>query len=680
MKKFYYILLLFCSISYSLNAQISKPLGGRPAIDTTKTANKGNFGKFDFDKSDKKDNTDSTANEKNIYGFLGIENQQKKAIAWTMDKYTYDLVIAKAIDTSLYLNHLYIPGQDNLVTQTYLGNLGSPIETDDFFSRNHFAPFLFSRYYTPYLHETFSHKQYNVRTPLTRLYYENGGKRKSAEQILRVLHTQNVNRFFNVGIEYDYYNTKGIYDNQLTKNNAFSAFASYYRNKFSAQATFSYFYIRNQENGGVTNDSFIADTVLEPELVPFTLQNSSTEFRQRSFASVVSYDILSFNKKKILEDGKDTLITLPLLTAKYLFDASRFTRVYSDVDDTTSFYKNYYISDENTHDSVYRVDYTNTLLFEVPQIAKYPGIPGLRFWASNSAGNYWYFNQGDYIYDRKNKSLTTNNIGIGVYSHSDYLSYAGAARLYLSGYRSSDKEMRGSLLISPWKSTDLPYIKGEVILVDREPDIFIKNYFSNNFMWSNNFEKEKWLMMKGTFGADKINLSIGYNVAYISNYIYFNLEGVPAQASDLTVTSAYVKKTFRLGGLSITGKVLWQAYTNDNVISLPKFSGFGAIYYEYPLVKNVLTGQLGISAFYRTKFYADAYNPATGQYYQQRDKKIGNYPFVDIFANFRWKRTILFVKYEHANQGMPNNEFFTALHYPANQKVLKFGVSWMFYD
>ena len=120
--------------------------------------------------------------------------------------------------------------------------------------------------------------------------------------------------------------------------------------------------------------------------------------------------------------------------------------------------------------------------------------------------------------------------------------------------------------------------------------------------------------------------------------------------------------------------------SNTDALSLPAFSVFSSLYYEHDLVKNVLKGQFGVSGFFRTKFYADAYIPAIGQFVNQREKKIGDYPFADVFINLKWKRALLFFKYDHVNQGTPNNEYFTALHYPANRRVFKFGLSWIFYN
>jgi hypothetical protein len=640
---------------------------------------KGNFSKFNFE-NELNSKVDSAVVYPNIYDVLGVNDSKVTALAWEMDKNTFDLTAQPVVDTSLFLNHLIIPGQNMLFTQTYLGNMGSPIQSDHFFERSTEIPFLFSKNYQLYQHEILSHKQYNVRRPHTRLFYSTGGKRREAEQILRVLHTQNVNRYINFGVEYDYFSTKGIYENQLTRDNVVSVFASYYRKKLSAQATFGYTYIRNKENGGLVDDKFIADTVLEPSLVPFRLKNAFSEVRQRSFAAVVGYDILTVNRKIKNEAGNDTLVERPLLTSKLVIDANRYTRVYSDSEKDSTYYSNFFISTVGTHDSVYMVTYTTTLLAELTQLARFPGVPGLRFWISNTTGSYYFYKPQDFIYNRGNEKLTTNHLGVGVFSRSPYLSYSGALRFYVNGYRSNEKVLNGGITISPWKSTEMPFVRGSVTFQDRQPDIFVKDYFSNHFAWSNNFGREKWISVSGVLGAERYKFEIGYNVAHVVNYIYFDTTGRPAQASDVTVTSAYAQKVFKVGGLYMVGKILWQANTNSEVLSLPSFSGFGSVYYEYPLVKNVLTGQLGLSVFYRTKFYADSYNPSTGLFINQREKKIGNYPFADVFANFKWKRANIFLKYEHVNQGLFSNDYFTALHYPANRRIFKFGVSWMFYD
>jgi len=615
--------------------------------------------------------------DKTILDILDNVDTLNRIVAWRLNPLYYSLEATEGVDTSLNFPHLIIPTQKRLETLTSLGNLGSPLQSDNFFNRNRAYDFLFSRFYLDYVDGTTEHKQYHVKKPLTLITYSMGGKTSESEQIMRVVHSQNVNKYLNFGLTYDRYGTKGMYKRQQTKDNFFSFFASYFKNNFSAQGTLTYNRLRNQENGGVENDFYVQDTTLENTLIPVKLYGASSEIKQKSFSGIVGYNIINRWVKELDKKGNPILIKKPVVSIKAVFEATKNTRTYSDT--TTSYYKNYYINKGNTYDSAMIVTYESTVLGEINQLAKFPGLPGLRFWITNTRGKYYYFRPTDFIFKRNDDKIETNHVGIGVYSYSSYLSYSGSLRMYLNGYRSADKELYGQMVISPWKSVEYPYVKAKIEITDKEPDLFIKNYFSNHFKWNNSFEKEKYFLLSGSIGADKWKFEAGYNVVRINNYIYFDTTGVPAQTSGLTVTSAYIKKDLKLGGFHFVNKILWQAYDNKDVISLPTFSVFSSLFFEFPLVKDVLFARLGANIFIRSKFYADTYSPATGQFYNQREKQIG-YPVVDVFADLKWKRAVIFFKADHINQGVPSSEYYSALHYPLNRFIFKIGVSWIFYD
>jgi hypothetical protein len=622
----------------------------------------------------------SKISSKTILDVLDGIDSTKNIISWKLTPKTFDLEVTEGVDTSLYFPHLIIPNQKRLESITSLGNMGAPIQADHFFNRNKDYSFLFSRNYIDYKLGVSDHKHYKVKKPLTLISYSMGGGTSKAEQTLRVLHTQNVNKYFNVGLTYDYFGTKGMYKYQLTKDNLFTFFTSYYRDKFSFQGTFSYSRLRNQENGGLLDDKYIQDTTIESTLVPFKLKGASNDLRQRSISGIVGYAIINRWVKSKDKDGNQILVKKPVFSIKAMFETNKNSKVYVDSDADTSYYTNFYVNKGATRDSTMLLTYESTILGEIDQIAKFPGLPGLRFWITNTRGKYYYYKPGDFIFSRSDSKLETNHFGVGVYSYSPYLSYSGSLRMYVNGYRSEDKELYGQLVISPWKSVEYPYIKARIEISDKEPDLFMKNYFSNHFKWDNNFVKEKWFLLGGSIGADKWKFEAGYNLARINNYVYFDTTGVPQQASGVTITSAFVQKEFKLGGIRFTNRVVWQANTNKDVLSLPTFMVFSAISYEYELVKNVLVGRIGANVFFRTKFYADAYSPSTGQFYNQNEKLIGNYPIVDAFIDLKWKRAVIFFKLDHINQGIPNNEYYSTIHYPLNPMVLKIGVSWIFYD
>lgn len=662
-----------------VNTGINNNMGSAFASDSTKI-NRGKDNFKDFGSSDNKSKNDTIQNY-SILDLLGIIDKSRSSYSWFLNKNTYNLEEKPYFDTILFQPHLICPYQKDLIPFNGLGNLGAPVQSVSFFNRDFEQSFLFSKNYKVYQKETLSRVHFNVKSPHTILKYSSGGKSNEAELSLGVMHTQNVNPYLNFGLEFNYYNSKGMYLDQLTRDNDFSAFASYYKNRLFAQFTVNTSRIRNQENGGVKDEHYITDTVMESRLVPMMLEGATSEVKRRSFSLLAGYNIVEKKSRFKNLKNEDSIIVRPIITSKLIFEFDKNTRKYSDNENDSSFYGNFYIYPTATNDSVMLATYSTTALVEINQIAKYPGVPGLRAWLTNTSGKYSMFEMDNYLFQHKDKHITTNHLGLGVYSKSAYLNYSGALRLYLNGYRASDKEIFGEISLLPWKSKDLPYVNGYVSITDLEPDIFIKNYYSNHYRWKTNFSKQQTFRIGAELGADKWRTWVGYNMARLTNYIYFNEDGMPAQAADgVTVTSASIRNYLRVGWFWWLNNLIWQNSSNEDVLSLPKISLYSSVYVQHYIVKDVLTVQFGISAFFNSAYYADGYIPATGQFYSQRKSLIGDYPLADVFLNMKWKQAILFLKYEHINKGYPNNEFFVGYRYPANQQAFKFGLSWMFYN
>ena len=113
-------------------------------------------------------------------------------------------------------------------------------------------------------------------------------------------------------------------------------------------------------------------------------------------------------------------------------------------------------------------------------------------------------------------------------------------------------------------------------------------------------------------------------------------------------------------------------------------------------IARVLKCDLGADARFFTKYYAPDYCPALGQFAVQEDVslasdessedavsrmvKTGNYPIVNVYANFHLKRTRFFVMMSHVNAGTGKKNYFLTPHYPLNGRVLRLGISWNFFN
>ncbi len=153
------------------------------------------------------------------------------------------------------------------------------------------------------------------------------------------------------------------------------------------------------------------------------------------------------------------------------------------------------------------------------------------------------------------------------------------------------------------------------------------------------------------------------------------LKAIPTQSNAfIKLLEIRLFRHFSLGNFNKHNTVLYQLSSHSNIVPLPEWSIYSSFYYENTLYK-VLFFQLRFDLRFNSKWYAPAYMSATGQFYAQDIRKVGDYPFVDVFLNMQLKRARIFIKIDHINEGIPNNDFFHTISYPANPREIRFGIS-----
>ena len=215
---------------------------------------------------------------------------------------------------------------------------------------------------------------------------------------------------------------------------------------------------------------------------------------------------------------------------------------------------------------------------------------------------------------------------------------------------------------------------------NQHPDYFLDNYVSNHFIWGNHFRNEYKTLVRGNLTIPALGFEAHVGVENLSNLIYFNTAALPDQYSgNVQVLSLNLKQHLGAGILNWDNDVVYQLSSNQNVLPLPDLSVLSDLYLKFTLSK-VLHSHLGIDCRYNTAYYAQAYMPATGLFYNQKELKIGNYPFMNAYANFHLKRMRFFIMYSHLSRFFVQPNYFSAPHYPLNPAIVKVGLSWNFYD
>ena len=214
-----------------------------------------------------------------LYRKVFIDKDSLRIHKWRYNPNTYDFDMS-TYDSSLYMLNLHRPANYEGRVTSYLHQLGTAVNSHEFFAPNEPTRFLFLQSFTPYMHQAETEEFYNVKKPFTLFGYDGGMK---DEQIVHLLHTQNVTRGLNLFFKYDSYGGDGEFVEQKTKNNAGSLGASFIQGRLATHAAWTFTRINVEENGGVTDDYFITDSVMNPKEIAVRLTDAKTYIKDRQW-------------------------------------------------------------------------------------------------------------------------------------------------------------------------------------------------------------------------------------------------------------------------------------------------------------------------------------------------------------------------------------------------------------
>jgi Putative porin len=234
-----------------------------------------------------------------IAAFSQIDSlENKKLYSWQLNQYDFSKEYVE-IDTSLRSFQNYNVLLEKTILPNNLGNLGSAVQSRIYFDREKYrSEFLFSEPYGIYFKLPSNQNYYNTKRQFTVLNYSNAGPKEESEQVLGVLHTQNVNENFNFGLDYDMISSDGRYQNQQVRQNKINLFSSYTNKRYQIHTSFNLNRQKAQENGGIDSLSYLGSSVYsDRKNIPVKLNEASTQIYNTNFYLVQEYNI----RKKVQE-------------------------------------------------------------------------------------------------------------------------------------------------------------------------------------------------------------------------------------------------------------------------------------------------------------------------------------------------------------------------------------------
>ena len=172
--------------------------------------------------------------------------------------------------------------------------------------------------------------------------------------------------------------------------------------------------------------------------------------------------------------------------------------------------------------------------------------------------------------------------------------------------------------------------------------------------------------------------------SYSSDDVYLPLHSVQVKQSNknIQLLSATICQDFRWGILNWENEFTYQVSSNKQALPVPLFNAYSNLYLKFAIAK-VLHTEIGADVRYFTKYDAPTYSPIIGQFCTQDTDEsvaIGNYPIVNAYLNFRLQHTRFYIMASHVNYSSGSGNPFALPHYPLNRMVIRFGISWNFFN
>lgn len=612
--------------------------------------------------------------------FLGLNTSivlAQDSINYRIDKWSVDAFMNKSldkIDTSLQDFQIYNPTEREMNFYSSLGNIGLAHQ-NNIFSQRKTNAFLFLNNYSLYNSNNLFF--YNTHQAYTKAKYITNFSKRNGLQNIQILHTQNINPYTNIGIQYRLDGANGEYAQSQTRNHALRFFTSYEGHKYNAYAAYQYNKLNNYINGGIQNDSMLADEYYtKTSYIPTRLQNFKQHILHRNIYlnhAFVSNKIDSVPLNDSLKYAKHT----PVFKIGHILNVNYYKRAYENsggdlythiINDATN----------NIYDSTALFAIHNSFYGQILADTNKKWIPQINFGYRNEWENYYSLNQPNFYI---NHVLFSQ---INYFSLGDW-SAAAFAEWDIAGSNRNDFIVSTQISNSFKKNHTISF---EGSVEQQCSDVFLDHYFSHYFSWTSDFQKQEKEYLKLSYQYK--GFEIGSDFTLLNHFIYISAivdssvyieEIKPKQINKhISVLSAFVQYKFKVGPLHMDNLFIYQKTSSEDIVHIPALNFHNSTYFDFHLFKKVLKVNIGASIRYSSAYFIDAYDPATGLFYQQNSQKMGDYPYVDFFINMKLKKALFFFKLEHFNQGMSAYQYFSVLHYPQNPRVFRFGLSWRFYN
>ena len=608
---------------------------------------------------------------------------------WTVDDIygVADTVVIDSLITSYQDNQ---PINNYSIANSWNGNLGSPLESKIYFDRKVSSrEDMFERAYAPYLIKPSDVRYYDTKQPFSQMVYRSAFPLQNEEDYFKIMLTLNANKHLNVGGLCNLIYGRGQYQYQSSNMLNGGFWTTYTGKQYEVVSSVMFNSFKNRENGGISDNNYILNPQysIQASNIPVNFSNVQSAYRNFNYFFNHRYKLgreMERKAKSVL--GVDSTYTeyVTIMTLTHTFHAEDVARKYVEESVPMGFYANNYFSNSYTKDSTAYWSIANTFAVTLEEEFNRLMRFGLSAYIKYDIRHYGMGikNREDTL--RFDNSYSHNLIlGANLFKREGkWVKYDIDGRIYLVGQHIGEFDLDGRFDFEFNVGREPLGIMAAAGFRNYSEYHQYRYYESNHFKWSDlDFNNSLALDIKGRIGLPKRDISIGVQFQNITNYVYLNEKCMPTQHDgNVQVLAVDLLAKLRAWRFHLDVQAVYQLTGNRDVLPLPDVALYGNFYYMDKFFK-VLTVQLGTSVRYHTEYYGNAYMPALGQFYLQKEVPIGNYPEMNVYANFHLKTVRFFVQYYHLNKGLfGGTNYLSMPYYPINPATFQFGLSWNFWE
>lgn len=391
---------------------------------------------------------------------------------------------------------------------------------------------------------------------------------------------------------------------------------------------------------------------------------------------------------------------VPVTSFIHTLNFDKYERIYQAYETPENFYAHTYNNvGPYTGDSIY----DKTRHYRLQNVLALSLLEGFNKWAKSGlkafiTSDLRHFELPDSAYGKSSYNEHNLSVGGQLYKfQGNTFHYCVTAETWFLGKDAGQLKIDATADLNFKLFGDTVTLKANGFFYRLNPSFYFRHYHSKHFWWDNDdLDKIIHSRVEGVFSCRKTKTTLRVAYDNISNYTYFGMSyniaddykrsannvNVRQSNSNISLLTLSLAQDFKLGPLRWENVVTYQKSSSQDVLAVPEINVYTNLYLKFRIA-HVLNCDFGADARFFTKYYAHDYSAALGQYAIQEGAQrveVGSYPIVNVYANFHLKRTRFFIMMSHVNANSGNKEYFLTPHYPINQRILRFGLSWNFFN